>query len=88
VVDWQMTATSIYCEAVDDDVTIMVDKDWNTSCTGNQRYGESISRETASMLQKKGRKMRRELKCTRLANCGATLYRDRLMAEEKNSADQ
>jgi hypothetical protein len=28
--DWQITATTIYCDAVDDDVTIIVYKDWST----------------------------------------------------------
>jgi hypothetical protein len=32
--DWQLTATAIYCDAVDDDVTIIVYKDWSTKCTG------------------------------------------------------
>jgi len=87
MVDWQITATSIYCSAVDDDVTVMVDKDWNTSCTGYKKYFENISRETASILKKKSKKLGKALKCTGLINCGASLYRDKLITEERNAAD-
>ena len=32
VVNWQVTATTIYCDAVDDDdVRIVVNKDWTTT---------------------------------------------------------
>lgn len=72
MVEWQLTATSIYCEFVDDDVTIMVDKDWKTTCTGNERYGEHISKETASILKKKSSKLSRELKCKRLSDAIST----------------
>ncbi|MCJ7791782.1 MAG: hypothetical protein MUP49_05195 [Dehalococcoidia bacterium] len=40
--DWQVTATTIYCDAVDDDVTILVYKDWSTKCTGYKKYVESL----------------------------------------------
>ena len=34
MVDWQVTATTIYCDAVDDDVTLLVYKDGSAKCTG------------------------------------------------------
>jgi hypothetical protein len=34
VVDWQVTATPIYCGALDDDMTIIVCKDWSARSTG------------------------------------------------------
>lgn len=34
MVDWRVTATTIYGDAVDDDVTVLVYEDWSTRCTG------------------------------------------------------
>jgi hypothetical protein len=54
---WRLTVTTmlLYCDAVDDDVTIMVYKDWSTKCTGYKKYVESLNRETAKMHEKKVR---------------------------------
>jgi len=35
---WQITATTIHCDLVDDFVTIMVNKDWSTKCAWYSRY--------------------------------------------------
>ena len=80
MVDWQVTAKTIYCEAVDDEVTIMVYKDWSTKCTGVQKYTES--REEQVNLVRKSLKLRRSLecegnRCTRLVE-----YRQQLQDEE------
>ena len=83
MVDWQVTVTTVYCDAVDDDVTIMVYKDWSTSCTGYKKYGESVSKDTSKMLKKKGKKLGRELKCKGPECSRVTAYRDKLFAEEK-----
>ena len=68
------------CEAVDDEVTIMVYKDWSTKCTGVQKYTES--REEQVNLVRKSLKLRRSLecegnRCTRLVE-----YRQQLQDEE------
>jgi len=78
-----MTATTIYCDAVDDDVTIMVYKDWSTKCTGYKKYGESLNNETAKVLQKKSKRLGRNLRCEGPQDPRVTDYRDRLMAEDK-----
>ena len=80
--NWQITATTIYCDAVDDDVTLMVFKDGSTRCTGYQRY-TSPDRETARMLDDKGRKLGRRLACEGMDCQRLTGYRDKLLAEEK-----
>ena len=84
--DWQLTATSIRCDAVDDDITIIVNNDWTTRCTGYKKYAENISKELASMLKKKGRKLGRELRCEGPLDYRVTSYRDKLIAEEKTKA--
>jgi hypothetical protein len=40
-VDWQVTATTLYCEAVADEVTLLVYPDWSVKCTGVNKYGNS-----------------------------------------------
>jgi len=83
LVDWQVTATTIYCDAVDDDVTIMVYKDQTTSCTGYKKYGGNLTKEQATMLKKKSKRLGRELRCEGPLDYRVTNYRDKLIAEEK-----
>lgn len=81
--DWQVTATTIYCDAVDDDVTIIVHRDWSTSCTGYRKYGESPDKETANILRRKARRQGRDLGCEGPLDHRVTDYRDRLASQEK-----
>ena len=81
--DWKVTATTIYCDAVEDDVTIMVYKDWSTTCTGYKKYGESLSQETAKMLKRKAKRLGRNLRCEGPLDHRVTDYRDMLIAQEK-----
>ena len=83
---WQVTATTIYCDAVDGDVTLMVYKDRSAKCTGYQKYGENIRKEVAKELGNKGRRLGRELKCEG-PECSRLIgYRDKLFAEEEAKA--
>ena len=50
MVNWQVTVTTIYCDAVDDDVTLMVNKDWTTKCVSYQRYRQP-SKEMRKLMQ-------------------------------------
>ena len=83
MIDWQVTATTIYCDAVDDDVTLIVDKDWNIRCTGYTRYITNLDKETARTHKQKSRRLGRNLKCEGPQDFRVTDYRDRLMAQEK-----
>jgi hypothetical protein len=85
VTDWQVTATTIYCDAVDDDVTLIVDKDWNISCTGYTRYMTNLDKETSRTLKQKSRRLGRNLKCEGPQDFRVTDYRDRLMVQEKTT---
>jgi hypothetical protein len=81
VTGWLVTATTIYCDAVDDDVTIMVDQDGSARCTGYKKYGEGLNKETAKVLKKRARRLGRNLKCEGPLDHRVTDYRDRLLAE-------
>jgi hypothetical protein len=80
---WLVTATTIYCDAVDDDVTITVDKDWSTTCTGYRKYGEGLDKATAKVLKKKARRLGRNLECEGPLDHRVTDYRDRLAKQDK-----
>jgi hypothetical protein len=83
VVDWEETATTIYCDAVDDDVTIIVYKDWSTRCTGCRKYVESLTKETAKMLKRKAKRLGKNLRCEGPLDCKVTDYRDILVSQDK-----
>jgi len=83
VTDWQVTATTIYCDAVDDDVTIMAYKDGSTRCTGYKKYVESPEKETAQMLKKRAKRLGRNLGCEGPLDHRVTDYRDKLAAGDK-----
>ncbi len=79
MVDWQITAVTIYCDAVEDEVTVLVHKDWSVKCTGFKWYSEA---DGASLLKKKGRQLKRTLHCEG-PECQRTLkYKEKLQAEE------
>jgi hypothetical protein len=80
MVDWQVTATTIYCDDVDDEVTLMVHRDWSVRCTGYRKYRESGAGQ--AVLRKRGKKLKRNLECTGPICHRALQYRDKLMAEE------
>ena len=84
MVDWQVTATTIYCDAVGADVTIMVYKDWSTKCAICEDYGEEITQKKVRTLQKEGKKLGRKMKCEAPMCSKVIEYKDRLFAEERS----
>jgi hypothetical protein len=41
MVDWEITATTIYCESVRDEVTLLVSGDGSCRCTGRDKHARS-----------------------------------------------
>ena len=41
MVNWQVTGTTVRCDVVDDEVTLLVYKDWSVKCTGYPKYGRN-----------------------------------------------
>jgi hypothetical protein len=83
VTEWELTAKTIYCDAVDDDVTVIVYRDRSTKCTGYKKYGEGLNKETAQVLKNKAKRLGRNLECEGPQDHRVTDYRDSLMAEDK-----
>jgi hypothetical protein len=81
MVNWQVTAATIYCDAVDDEVTLLVYKDRTAKCTGYQKYGKP-DKETAEVIKKKNKQLKRRLECEGPECYRVTQYRDKLFAKE------
>ncbi len=86
MVNWQVTATTIYCDAVDDDVTLLVYKDWSVKCTGYSKYGER-SKDTIRLLKKAGQ-LKRQLGCAGLECYRVIQYKEKLFSEEAKRGTQ
>jgi hypothetical protein len=87
MVDWQITATTIYCDAVDEEVTLMVYKDWSTKCTGYRKYG-APSKEMLNLLKEKSKQLKRQLGCMGLECPRITQYKEKLSTEEANKGGE
>jgi hypothetical protein len=75
MVDWEITATTIFCDDVSDEVTLLLSGNGTVKCTGREKYtrptGE-VAREIKQKSKKSGRQLRcLEDKCPRLPK-----YRD------------
>ena len=71
MVNWQITAKTIYCEVVADEVTLLVYKDGTAKCTGFKRYGETKAKN-------------KQAKCN--AECSQLIdYKNKLFAEEEDA---
>ena len=81
MVTWQVTATTVYCDAVEDEITIIVYNDWSVKCTGHKKYGEK-SREAAHLLKRRARQVNRQLECAGLECHTITEYKQKLLSEE------
>ncbi|HEX9896211.1 MAG TPA: hypothetical protein VGA85_00925 [Dehalococcoidales bacterium] len=84
MVDWQITATTLVCNAVAEEVTVLVYPDWTVRCTGFEKY--SKSREASLVLLKRSLKLRETLDCKGL-DCPTIIeYKLKLEDEEKRRA--
>ncbi|MFC1846611.1 hypothetical protein ACFLYS_00925 [Chloroflexota bacterium] len=81
MVNWQVTTTTIHCDAVDDNATVLVYADGTIKCTGHARYTDP-DRETEKLLKKKGKALKRVLECQGLQCRWVTGYKDKLFAED------
>lgn len=79
--NWQVTAKTIYCEAVDDEVTLLVYKDKSTRCTGRNKY-TSPNSFTRQIIREKTRKLKRSIKCEGEQCPRLNQYKEKILAEE------
>jgi len=79
--NWVITATTIYCDAIDGEVTLIVNKDGTSKCTGYGKYSQP-DKEAARLIKLKSKQLGKQLECEGLECHRVTQYRDRLLAEE------
>ena len=71
MVNWQITAKTIYCDSAGEEVTIIIKKDWSIQCTGFRDSQEGSASRTYTPIECEG------LDCARVKQ-----YLDQLKAEE------
>jgi hypothetical protein len=81
MVDWQVTATTIYCESVDDEVTLIIKSDGSLTCSGRQRF-EKPGKEADKVLKQKSKITGKQLKCTGDSCASLKQYRDKMLGEK------
>jgi hypothetical protein len=82
---WQLTATTIKCDIVDDEATIIIYKDWSAKCTGYSRYASSS--KASGLNKKKSLSPGRRLKCLGTQCPKVIEYREKLLSEESGSGN-
>jgi hypothetical protein len=55
--DWEITATTVNCDDVDDEVTLIIYADGTCKCTGRLKYAKP-DKETARAMKKKSLKVK------------------------------
>jgi hypothetical protein len=80
---WQTTAKTIFCDSVDDEVTLLVFKDGSTRCTGCKKYSQPNA-VTIRLIKEKSRRLKRPIKCEGDQCLRITGYKEKIMAEESN----
>lgn len=80
---WQLTATTINCDIVNDEATIIVYKDWTVKCTGHARYASSS--KARGLIRGKSMSPERHLECLGPECPKVIQYREKLLSEESRS---
>jgi hypothetical protein len=84
MVNWQITAKTLYCEAVADEVTVMVHKNWSVTCTGYRKPGKGAKK----LSDDKSMPVNRKLNCAGLECPQVMQYIERLRAEEARAGEK
>ena len=84
--DWQVTATTIVCEAVADEVTILIYPDWSAKCTGLVKY--TSTRQGSIDLVRRSLQLRKSLDCKGIDCPWVTEYRLKLQTEEERKSSR
>lgn len=79
--DWQITAKTIFCDAVDDEVTLMVYKNGTVRCTGSSKFGRPND-ITWQIIKQKNQRLKRRIKCEGEPCFRLNEYCDKILNEE------
>lgn len=79
--DWQVTATTIFCDLVDDEVTLIITPDGAVKCTGYDKY-KNPGKEQKKNLKKKSKLAQKNLQCEGLNCSNINQYRRKILGEK------
>jgi hypothetical protein len=79
--DWKITAKTILCDAVEDEVTLLIYKDGTVHCTGCKKYDQPNSL-TLKLIKQKSSRLHRIIKCEGEQCPRVTGYKGQILAEE------
>ena len=82
MVDWEITVTTVYCNSIDEEVTLVVNEDGAWRCTGQQRYDQP-GKDAARLLKRKSKMTGKSLNCLGKKCPAAKGYWDGLLSESK-----
>ena len=83
---WKTTATTIYCNLVEDEISIIVNKDWTYSCAWYNRYKYRAAQDKNSHFD---RKITNKFDTCTGPNCSyVTGYIDKLIQEEASRKEE
>ena len=85
--DWTITATTIYCDAVDDAVTLIVNKDGAAKCTGYNKYFKP-DKQAAKSIKIRSQRSGRQLECEGMACHRVIQCTDKLFAGEAGRSQE
>lgn len=81
MVDWEVTATTIFCDSVQDEVTIIVSEDGSVKCSGRQKY-DTPSKDTIKTLKTKSKATGKQLSCVGINCVTVKQYLGKLLGEK------
>jgi len=79
--NWQTTAKTIFCDAVDDEVTVMIYKDLSVRCTGFKKYTQP-NEITVQLVKFKNKQLAHPVKCEGEGCPRVAAYKAGILAEE------
>ena len=77
--EWQITAKTIYCEAVEDEVTVLIQKSGEAHCTGCRKYDQPNDL-TRALVKEKTHRLKRIIECEGEDCPRVTGYRNQIMS--------
>lgn len=80
-VDWELTAITVYCDRVKDDITLIVYKDSSTKCTGYSKYSSATIIASGIARGKDGRPLQ-EVRCEYPECRILAQYKEKIFSEE------
>lgn len=81
MVDWSLTETTMYCEALGMYVAIVVFEDGQVQCSGHKKYFGKPVRPSYEKGRSRG-KGKENLRCEGLECERVTAYRNKILSEE------